>query len=373
MNEPERQTSDVSRFRLVEGNTRSLAALVAIFRRLSVAASLDEIRSVVTHAARTLLDADGITFVLREGDLCHYVEEDAIAPLWKGRRFPMSACVSGWCMNQGRTVAIPDITLDARIPQDAYRATFVKSLIMAPVRQDDPIAAVGAYWSRVRSFAAEDIELLQTVANAAALAMDRIELLAQGERAMKAQLELNHRLQNVLAVIEAMSRQTLRSTKNPETFAEVFSGRLHALARAQGLLYEGGAEAVGLHRLIREQSSMGAPDDRLRCDGPTILLKADLAFDLGLLLHELGTNARKYGALSNGKGRVEIAWRLDGAAPREILELTWRELGGPPVAEPSRGGFGSALLRMAFKKDGGEARVHYAADGLICDMRIPLV
>jgi two-component sensor histidine kinase len=157
-------------------------SLVAIIRRLSVARTLDEVVDVVTHAARTLLRADGISFVLRDGDRCHYVEESAIAPLWKGQRFPMNACVSGWCMEQRRSVSIPDIYKDARIPKKAYRPTFVRSLAMAPVRQEEPIAALGAYWSTKRDIQPAELELLQTVANAASLAIAYVQ--ARGEQTL---------------------------------------------------------------------------------------------------------------------------------------------------------------------------------------------
>jgi GAF domain-containing protein len=122
-----------------------------IIRNLAAAQSFEEIREVITRAARNLLEADGGTFVLREGDLCYYAEEDAIAPLWKGRRFPMSACISGWAMRERKPVRIKDIYADSRIPYDAYKPTFVRSLAMVPLEQDDPIAATGAYWSNKRT------------------------------------------------------------------------------------------------------------------------------------------------------------------------------------------------------------------------------
>lgn len=157
-------------------------ALAAVIRRLSVARTLDEVVDIVTHAARTLLRADGISFVLREGDQCHYVEEDSISPLWKGHRFPMSACISGWCMEHGRSVAIPDVYKDPRIPRKAYRPTFVRSLAMVPVRQEEPIAALGAYWSTKRDIRPAEVDLLQTVANAASLAIAYVQ--ARGERCL---------------------------------------------------------------------------------------------------------------------------------------------------------------------------------------------
>jgi two-component sensor histidine kinase len=167
---------EVSRLPLVLENSSDLEALVKVLRRLSVAHSIDEIVHVVTQAARALLGADGTTFVLRDGDLCYYLEEDAISPLWKGKRFPMSACISGWCMLERQSAAIPDIYQDARIPQDAYRPTFVKSLAMVPVGQENPTAAIGAYWAASRMITARELELLQTIANAAALAIGYVQL-----------------------------------------------------------------------------------------------------------------------------------------------------------------------------------------------------
>lgn len=172
----------VAPFPLV-GSGNEIAGLVAIIRRLAQARSTAEVMDVVTHAARTLLQADGVTFVLQEGDLCHYADEDAVAPLWKGRRFPMSACISGWCMINDQSVRIPDISEDARIPQDAYRPTFVRSLAMVPVRSERPIAAIGAYWAQTREITADEVDLLQTVANACGLAISVARQRADAEAA----------------------------------------------------------------------------------------------------------------------------------------------------------------------------------------------
>jgi signal transduction histidine kinase len=150
---------------------------VAIVRRLAIARTISEVMQITTQAARSLLHADGVTFVLRDGDLCYYAEEDAVSPLWKGRRFPMGACISGWCMTEEKPAVIPDIYADPRIPQDAYRSTFVRSLAMVPVRHEQAaIAAMGAYWASCRQVTPEELELLETVANSAALAIAFVEM-----------------------------------------------------------------------------------------------------------------------------------------------------------------------------------------------------
>jgi signal transduction histidine kinase len=162
---------------LVPHGAAQVAGLVAIVRRLAVARTISEVMQITTQAARSLLHADGVTFVLRDGDLCYYAEEDAVSPLWKGRRFPMSACISGWCMTEEKSAVIPDIYADPRIPQDAYRPTFVRSLVMVPVRHEHAaIAAMGAYWASSRQITRAELELLETVANSAALAIAFVEV-----------------------------------------------------------------------------------------------------------------------------------------------------------------------------------------------------
>jgi PAS domain S-box-containing protein len=165
----------------------SVAGLVAVIRRLAVVPTLAETMEIVTQAVRTLLKADGATFVLRDGDLCHYADEDALTPLWKGRRFPMSACISGWCMTHNQAVAIADIYADERIPHDAYRPTFVRSLAMAPVRRGEPFAAVGAYWSQTRQPSADELDLLQTLADASGLAISAAQLAPVAEARLAAE------------------------------------------------------------------------------------------------------------------------------------------------------------------------------------------
>lgn len=152
-------------------------AVVDIIERLSFAPDLQAVMDVVRTSVRRLIGADGVTFVLRDGDFCHYADEDAISPLWKGQRFPMQTCISGWAMLNRQTAVIEDIYQDPRIPHDAYRLTFVKSLMMVPVRPDDPIAAIGAYWADRHTASAEEIAILQAIARSTALALTNVQLV----------------------------------------------------------------------------------------------------------------------------------------------------------------------------------------------------
>ncbi|MBI2373717.1 MAG: GAF domain-containing protein [Deltaproteobacteria bacterium] len=161
--------------------SRRLERLATVVQDLSQARSLDAIVEVVRHTGRSLVGADGATFILREGDQCHYVDEDAIAPLWRGRRFPISACVSGWTMLNREAAVIADISKDPRVPQDAYRETFVRSLVIVPIRRESPIGAIGAYWQKPYAASPEDVRILQALADATSVAMDNVRVLRELE------------------------------------------------------------------------------------------------------------------------------------------------------------------------------------------------
>ncbi|HVU98459.1 MAG TPA: GAF domain-containing sensor histidine kinase [Puia sp.] len=163
-------------------HVEGMALLVSSIRELSLAEDLAGVMRVVRKTARALTGADGACFVLREGDQCYYADEDAITPLWKGSKFPMSACVSGWAMLHKEAVVIEDIYKDDRIPADAYRPTFVKSLVMVPIRTADPIGAIGNYWSVIRMPSAEEVALLQALADITAVMIDNVQVRSQLER-----------------------------------------------------------------------------------------------------------------------------------------------------------------------------------------------
>jgi len=144
---------------------------------LSQAQDLSTITAIVRTAARTLVQADGATFVLKDGDKCYYVDEDAISMLWKGKRFPISNCVSGWVMMNAVPTTIPDIYKDDRVLTEAYRPTFVKSLAMVPIGQNGPIGAIGTYWAVTRQANDAEVAILQDLAQATSAALERLGLI----------------------------------------------------------------------------------------------------------------------------------------------------------------------------------------------------
>lgn len=132
------------------GGDEPLARLQDLVRALQTKRNVTEIARLVAGTVRAMTSADGVTVVLRDGDYCHYLEEDAVSELWKGQRFPATSCISGWCMQTGQPAVIPDVFADPRIPHEVYRATFVRCLAMVPVGQTKAIAALGAYWGAGR-------------------------------------------------------------------------------------------------------------------------------------------------------------------------------------------------------------------------------
>src|SRR5687767_5557573 len=151
--------------------------LVGIVQDLSMARSVADVQAVVRTAARALTRADGATFVLRDGEYCYYADEDAIAPLWKGKRFPLSACISGWAMLNRQHTVIEDIYADPRIPHDAYRPTFVQSLAMMPIRQRAPLGSIGVYWATRHRASDAELQLLQALADSTSIALENVALL----------------------------------------------------------------------------------------------------------------------------------------------------------------------------------------------------
>ncbi len=138
------------------------------------ATSIEQVQDVVRTSARQLVEANGATFVLLEGDKCFYADEDAISPLWKGQRFSVEQCISGWAMTHRQPAVVPDIRVDDRIPLSVYAPTFVKSLVMVPIDTEAPLGAIGVYWSRVRRATDEEILRLTRLAAVTAEALHRV-------------------------------------------------------------------------------------------------------------------------------------------------------------------------------------------------------
>ena len=179
--------------------------------------------------------------------------------------------------------------------------------------------------------------------------------------------ELNHRVKNVLATVMAIARQTLGRDDVDKTSVETFEARLSSMARAHDLLIHGKWEQAELTEIIAQALSP-YPKDRFEISGPAIKLAPRAVVSISLALHELATNAAKYGALSVPDGRIAITWSLESGGA-ERLKLRWQEAGGPTVTPPTRRGFGSRLIESLLAAElNGKVQISYEPSGLICEV-----
>ena len=188
--------------------------------------------------------------------------------------------------------------------------------------------------------------------------------------------ELHHRVKNTLATVQAIVGSTARTATSIDSFHEAFVGRIKSLAHTHSVLTEATWQTASLRDLLAselmpyaESETETSPDLRIVLDGPAVDLPSEIAVPIGMAIHELTTNAAKYGALSTGRGRVVIAWRVEAG----VLHLDWRESGGPPVAPPTRQGFGSRLLqRVLTTQVQAQITTDYAPEGFHLTLAAPL-
>lgn len=187
--------------------------------------------------------------------------------------------------------------------------------------------------------------------------------------------ELNHRVKNTLATVQALATQTVRHAREPVEFLDAFSGRLRALGAAHSLLSDHEWRGIALSELVRLEVLPYDEADNPRIDisGEHVLLSPDQALGLGLILHELASNALKHGSLSSPSGVVELEWKVEGVRRARRLVLSWTERGGPAVEPPSRYGFGSILIRRSLSKVlASEVRHEFQPDGVRAEISMPL-
>lgn len=387
------------------------AELLPVIEQLSLARTIDDIAETVRHAARRLSGADGITFVLRDGGFCHYLDEYAIGPLWKGQRFPLETCISGWCMLNNKTAVIPDIYQDERIPQAAYRPTFVKSMVMTPVRgSDNPPAAIGAYWRTLRTPSQDEVDILAALARSTAIAIENVKLVSSLENAarhaqqqarevealyhsaqaeiaerQKAEIkarvlydELQHRVKNNLTTIVAITQLQIRNSHDEQVKAELGNTQRRVLTVA------------ALHsRMVRDESTAFLFSRYVQevCDGikssmlreGRVTLKVDVedapveiarAMSLGLIVNELVANSARHAFAPGQSGTIDVRFVSEGAD----YVLTIRDDGNGIArgAASEKKGLGLRLAESCVRQIGGTLETTAGTKGTLCVVRAPI-
>ena len=216
------------------------------------------------------------------------------------------------------------------------------------------------------------MRLPDTVSRAVAEAREREERRRAEEQLKLLVAELSHRVKNTLATVMSLVRRTARNAQDVEDYEHTLLSRLRALSDAHSLLFEANWRETRLDQVLARTVEPFRLDDgrrNVRLAGPTVKLEPKVALALSLIFHELVINAVKHGAFSAEKGEVTAEWQVDAGGTDSQVKLTWTESGGPVVAPPAKTGFGTHLIERSARYElDGEAQLHYADIGLVCEL-----
>ncbi len=265
------------------------------------------------------------------------------------------------------TVTHPELSIEADMTSLLEAHERLADLLI-----NDPEAARGKAAQRL----AEEVVLLRSEHDDREALRQAVAQRDEGLRHQQQLInELNHRVKNSLAIVQSMATQTLRRDDIPLAAREAFTARLVAFAQAHDLLTKESWDGAELTSVLGEVSEVFANDQmaRIVLNGPPTRLNPGQALALSMAVHELGTNAVKYGALSNDTGHVEVEWAVAREPHGARLKLRWKEVGGPAVEPPAKKGFGTRLIERGLAGDlNGEVTLAFERDGLLCLVDAPM-
>ncbi|WP_281024595.1 PAS domain-containing sensor histidine kinase [Methylobacterium segetis] len=275
----------------------------------------------------------------------------------------------------GEVVIIADAEHDPRTAADAAALIDInaRALLNLPVLEHGRlVASFFVTKGAAYTWSSQDVTFVQAVADRARGAIRRVQ--AEEQQAVLNR-ELSHRMKNLLAMVQAITMQTMRNATDLEQARETLAARLIALGKGHDILLEHEYKGASLAEVVR--SAVALHDDgqpgRFQISGPEVHTGPSAALSLSLMLHELGTNAAKYGALSTAGGQVVLLWTIDQTEVEPLVRLCWAEQGGPPVTPPSRKGFGSRLIERGLAGAvGGNITLAFEPTGLVCNVEAPL-
>ena len=373
-------------------SVETLETLQAATTRLASELQLKDIVQAATDAGVALTGADFGAFfynVTDESGESYLLYTLSGVPPEKFANFPMprNTAVFGPTF-RGEVVRSDDVTRDPRYgknkPHNGMPAGHlpVRSYLAVPVisRSGDVLGGLFFGHPEPAMFTERVEQLARATAAQAAIAIDNARLFESAEREIGERKEtenrlrllareVDHRAKNMLAVVQSMVQLT--RSGSVQELKELLNGRIAALGRAHSLLAESRWQGAGLRPLVAEElAPYEAEEDRATIAGPDVVLSPPAAQNMAMVIHELATNAAKYGAFSLPDGRVAVDWRLDGG---QELTFRWSETGGPPVARPEQHGFGLRLISrsISYQLD-GDVALDWKPDGLLCTVRIPM-
>ena len=412
---------------------RGLERLVPVVQELSLARSLDAIMQTVRRAARELTGADGATFVLRDREFCFYAEEDAIEPLWKGLRFPLERCISGWTMIHRQPAVIEDIYADPRIPAEAYRPTFVRSLCMVPIRTMAPVGAIGNYWAKRHQPSDDEVKLLGALADSTSIAMEnvalyttleerveertsalaasRAELAEKHESLVRAEQQkqemaslLVHDLKSPASSILMLCRARLRAAgigdkeRKSWRMAEAAAEVVHRLAlnildvsRSEEGVFAPKVAPLDLRQLLTDVVDLMSPlvegrsqslelhvdleDDVVHADGELLRRVLQNLIDNAVRHSPAGTAVRLDARTSGGMTEIRVideGLGVPAELRRRIFDKYTRADDGGQAGDSTGRGLGLAFCRLAVESHGGQILLdENTPRGSIFTVRLP--
>jgi PAS domain S-box-containing protein len=372
---------------LLQRQAERLEILNRVARIISRDLDLDRIVQAVTDEATAISGAQFGAFFYNVVDAAGesyflYALSGVPREAFAQFRMPRNTAIFGPTFSGERVVRSGDIRKDPRYGRSAPHHGMpaghlpVVSYLAVPVVSASREVIGGLFFGHEEPerFGPETEALISAIAGQAAVAIDnaRLHRAAQAEIAQRKEAEaakelllheVKHRVKNTLATIQALATQTLKGA--PAEERDAFISRLHSLSGAHDLLTASDWQDIGIVALTGQSLApfSGNGVVRVSCEGPDVGLTANRALLLTMVLHELGTNAVKYGALSDERGQVSLVWRMV-VAERPTLRLEWRESGGTPVAPPSRQGFGSRMIAAALHGSDGGVTFDYRPEGL---------
>jgi PAS domain S-box-containing protein len=296
-------------------------------------------------------------------------DAQAIRAATEGIRFLPGVGLPGLIMERGEPAWIADVE---NHPGFARKGLGFAAAFGFPIKHDGRTVAVLEFFSR--DAVEPDADLMLTVRTVGEQLGRVLERRRTEEHLRLLVNELNHRVKNTLAIVQSIAMQTLRSDGVDAASRRAFESRLAALAAAHDLLTTENWESAPLRQVIEKAGlGCGAPADRFRLTGPEVRVQPRTAVSIAMAVHELCTNAVKYGALSNEEGKVVVDWKVMQVAGSSRLHFQWREEGGPRVAAPSSRGFGTRMIERALAAElGGSARIEFPPQGICCTVEAPL-
>ncbi len=343
-------------------------------KHIAYRASLEELgQNIVTvtsgaEALRLLLERDFAVILLDVNmpDMCGHETAALIRKRKKSRHTPIifiTAFADDAQAAEGYALGAVDYILSPIVPE----------ILRAKVRVFVDLYQMRGELARSHALLEKRVEerTVELARTADTLKVEVGERKSAEERLSLLVSELTHRVKNLLAVLQSIAVRTLSDSRDVAEARRILIGRLHSLARAHELLTEACWKGADLGHIVNAE--VAGFSDRVRASGPQIFLTASAVQTFALVVHELATNAAKYGALVNAEGLITIKWDVvDGPEGASHLQFQWKEAGGPPVLPATRKGFGLTLIGTMANSMTSEPSIDFAHDGLACTLNVPL-